>query len=186
MGRHAAPRTTHPAARRAAAVSAGSFLLCLAGATPALASTAPPPVPQPVSDVVQQVSNATGLPNPHPPSEGAARHHRRPAHHAAPKPSTVSTTTQRQMARPAAHPRVVAVPMPVTKLETRPIQLSANESPAVAAETPTHSSSALQALPAPFSRDDTPRILLVAIATMILGGLASGHIKAAQTFVFAQ
>jgi hypothetical protein len=43
----------------------------------------------------------------------------------------------------------------------------------------------MEALPAPLPINDAPRILLVAVATMVLGALAGSHIKAAQQYVFA-
>jgi hypothetical protein len=185
MGRHAAPRTSSTLARRATAVSAGTFVLCLGGVAPALAGTTPPPIPKPISDAVQQVSNVTGLPNPLPPSEGAARHHQKPAHStSAPTTGTpagaLSTTVSS-----SRHPAVVAVEMPSSAFLTRSAALPAS-SPAVASPTRIQPSSAMQALPAPLPINDAPRILLVAVATMVLGALAGGHIKAAQHYVFAR
>ena len=161
-------------------------MLCLGGVAPALAATNPPPIPQPISDAVQQVSKATGLPNPLPPSEPAPRHHRNT------KPAPATTTTQRsstqqltttpQRSRPSA--AAVAVAMPTTSILAREAHLS-RCAPAVAAPTRIAPSCWMEALPAPLPSNDAPRILLVAVATMVLGALAGGHIKAAQSYVFA-
>jgi len=187
MGRHAAPRASTSIARRATAVSAGTLVLCLGGFAPAFAATStatdPPPIPQPVSDTVQQISNMTGLPNPIPPSEPAAPHHRQPAHHAA-QPTSRTSPGDTQSTRPSAHATVAAVTLPSTPVLTRPAALR-DAVPAVAATTTIRPSSVMQALPAPPLRDDAPRVLLVAIATLILGALAGSHIKAAQLSVFA-
>ena len=185
MGRHAAPRTSNTVARRATAVSAGTFMLCLGGVAPALAATNPPPIPKPVSDAVQQVSKATGLPNPIPPSEPAPRHHRTTKQ--APAATTQRSATQHVTTTPVqSRPSAagVAVAMPTNAILTRTARLSAS-APAVAAPTRITPSSSLEALPAPLTSNDAPRILLVAMATMVLGALASAHIKAAQAYVFA-
>jgi hypothetical protein len=79
---------------------------------------------------------------------------------------------------------VVAVKMPTSAFLTRSAAPPTN-SPAVAGPTRIQPSGAMEALPAPAPINDAPRILLVAIATMVLGALAGGHIKAAQRYVFA-
>lgn len=183
MGRHAAPRTSRSLARRATAVSAGTFVLCMGGVAPALAATNPPPIPKPISDAVQQISNETGLPNPLPPSEGATRHHRAPARQTTTPTASTPTAAVAKPVTPSRPAAVVAARMPAGIL-TRSTGLPAS-SPAVATATRIQPSSVMQALPAPLTSDDTQRILLVAIATMILGALAGSHIKAAQTYVFA-
>lgn len=184
MGRHAAPRRTSSPVKRASAVSAGTLVLCLGGFAPGIAAAAdPPPVPQPVSDLVQQVSNTTGIPNPIPPSEGATRHHRT-SNHTAPTTTTQQPSGHQSLARPATPRVVVPVSVPMMPLASRIAALRNADSPAIASPAVIRPASALQALPAPTPGNDATRILLVAIATLILGGLASGHIKAAQEFVF--
>ena len=185
MGRHAAPRTSNSVARRATAVSAGTFMLCLGGVAPALAATNPPPLPQPITDAVQQVSQATGLPNPIPPSEGAPRHHHKSTTNQTPVATKQQPTAQpvRTIAPPSHPAAVVAIAMPrgiLTRAEAVP-----SSAPAVAAPVRIAQPSAMQALPAPLTSNDAPRILLVAVAMMVLGALAGGHIKAAQAYVFA-
>lgn len=189
MGRHAAPRRTSSPVRRATAVSAGTLVLCLGGFAPGVAAAAdPPPVPKPVSDLVQQVSNTTGTPNPIPPSGGAVREHRAPHRSTS---TAASTKPARHVSLSRTSPTLSPpLTMPTTSLLARETALRASSLhapvlPAVTTPAAVQPSSALQALPAPAQRDDAPRILLVAIATLILGGLASGHIKAAQAFVFA-
>jgi hypothetical protein len=186
MGRHAAPRATRSVVRRATAVSTGTLVLCLGGVAPAMAATSvgtnPPPVPKPVSDAVQQVSTMTGLPNPVPPSEPATRQHRQPTRHAS-QPTSHTSAARLQVTHPST-PRVATATMPAMTVLTRSAALRSSV-PAVAAPTRIQPSSVLQALPAPPLRDDTQRILLVAMATLILGALAGSHINAAQLYVFA-
>lgn len=191
MGRHAAPRTPLWAGdgrtstvQRAAAVSTGTLLLCLTAA-PAMASSAPPPVPKPVNDLVQQVSNATGIPNPLAPPAGVRRHHHTTSHRApASHPTTVAShSSGSTVAVGAALPAVAAVTVHhrggAAHRHRTPIPSAAVTRSDVVPAT------ALAPLP-PVPPQDAARILAVAMATLLLGGLAGGHLKAAQHLLVAR
>ena len=200
MGKHAAPRTSplrSRTAQRAAAVSAGTFMLCLGAAAPALAAAGPtptPPIPQPVQDVVQVVSHATGLPNPIADPAKATHKHRHHQGAQTTKPQ-LPVTHQTQTARPVQHHQAVARPtnaptsfaVPALRSwQTTRTEALTGRAPAMA-HTPTVTrivqaarENVLPALTSGSASEDTLRILVVALAMTIVGGLASGHIKAAQ------
>lgn len=107
-------------------VAAGTLTLCLAGALPAAAATSPTPplpipVPSPVGGLLDEVSDATGLPNPladptpvttpsgtSTTSTTQPRHHRH--HHATTTTSTTATqpAPARHRDHPAQQPKAVA------------------------------------------------------------------------------
>jgi hypothetical protein len=196
---------------RAAGVSAGTLLLCLGAAAPAMAGTSPlptpplsdvptPPIPQPVTDAVQQVSDIVGVPNPIAPTATSSHHHH---HHAKPggevtKPSislhrhsATAPSTHRRTTRYVATPTSVPSPYYYGGGLLRP---NATQGPAVmtgrapaVADKPTVTrivqsagSRAIHALPSTATPEDAARLAVLAIATMLLGGLASGHLKLAQ------
>ena len=204
MGKHAAPRKpllSRPAAKRATAVSLGTFVLCLGAAAPALATTttpAPPPLPKPISDAVQQVSKVTGLPNPIAPDSSTPSHNHRNGTHKSKKPTaTTPTTTVSRTSKPATHatvrpyaPGTFSLTALSTPQGTRTAALSGRQpsmagSPTVTRIAPAAEHRALINLPGTPAQQDTERILLVAAATLLLGGLASGHLKAAQERMIA-
>lgn len=198
MGKHAAPRTSpfhNPAVKRATAISLGTLVLSLGAAAPAMATTtipSPPPLPQPVTDLVKQVTDATGLPNPLSSDSGTTT--KKPRHHSGstqPKQSTTpsqpTTKTHRTATSPST-PAYAASGYTMANLhlmrETRAGGLD-GRSPAMAGQrtvriVPVTHSRSLADLPGTPAEQDTMRILLIAVATMVIGGLASGHIKAAQ------
>jgi len=191
MASHKAPGTSDGGHRvqRAAAVCTGTAVLGLGvltfgPASPAFATTDPPPLPQPVTDLVQQVSHLTGLPNPLDAMAPAATPRLNPKHQQ-------PTATPRKVHHVAAPARTTVhrpTPIPMARVVTLSVTrgaLRAAAVPAVAAPQVVRPASALTPLPALPQRDDTARILFVVIATILLGGLAGGHIKAAQEFVFA-
>jgi len=203
MGKHAAPATptSHTrAVQRATAVAAGTFVLCLGAAAPAMATTGLPnpplpiPIPQPIVDTVQTVSDATGLPNPLAPDSVTPKaHHRHAATHTTKTGVTLHDTTRTHRSTPTAHtPTGVALPQaaPVSfmRLQTAPTYRTAplaGRIPAMASQTPVTriapaaGSRPLASLPA-VPHQDTARILLLAVAVMLVGGLTSGHLKAIQ------
>jgi hypothetical protein len=199
MGKHAAPRTpliSGRAAKRATAVSLGTFVLCLSAAAPAFATTTtptPPPVPQPIADVVQQVTDATGLPDPLAPDTTTKPHHHRTGSHTSkpPAPASHPSTASRpsrpatQAAVPAYAPTAFALATLHHSPATRTAALAGRSpamagSPTVTRIAPVAEPRALDGLPGSPAEQNTERILLVAVATVLLGGLASGHLKAAQ------
>jgi len=203
MGKHAAPRKplfSRPAAQRATAVSLGSFVLCLGAAAPAFAVTATPtpPLPQPVNDAVEQVSHAAGVPNPLGDDSTNKPKHHRSGHHAAQKPAPSSPThTATRTGTPATHPASPTYTPSMFTLaalhnprDTRTAEMSGRE-PSMADNgtvtriAPAAAHRALINLPGTPAQQDTERILLVAAATLLLGGLASGHLKAAQRRMIA-
>lgn len=202
MGRHAAPRKpllSRPAAKRATAVSVGTFVLCLGAAAPAVAATvAPaPPLPQPISDAVQTVSDVTGLPNPitadsaTTPKHDSTRNHTSKPTSPAVHPRTVTRTS-----KPATHPAAPAYTPSLMTLAalhnprtTRTADVSGQQ-PSIAGSQPVTriapaASRSMINLPGTPAQQDTERILLVAAATLLLGGLTSGHLKAAQRRLIA-
>jgi len=202
MGKHAKPRTSalsSPAVKRATAISLGTFVLSLGAASPAIATTtipSPPPLPQPVGDLVKQVTDATGLPNPLAGSSTTTKkthHHRSGSQQPSQppptsQPTTTKTSTHRTSSRPST-PAFAPSGYTLTTLhmlqETRTAGL-AGRNPAMAGAqrtvriVPVTHSRPLAALPGTPAEQDTMRILLIALATMVIGGLASGHIRAAQ------
>jgi hypothetical protein len=205
MGKHAAPRKPllrSQTAQRAAAVSTGTLVLCLGAAAPALAATSPGPgiedpipVPKPIATVVQQVSDATGLPDPVTSDDGAKPHHHRGPTTSKPH-VTLSDTQQAQPTRERHHKTTGAntpIAYPVGGIRTLPdadMTATDGRAPNVAGTAPTThivqsaGSQLLPGLPALTADQDTARILAVAIAMMLLGGLCSGHIKTAQQRIF--
>jgi hypothetical protein len=210
MGKHAAPRKPllrSQTVQRAAAVSTGTLVLCLGAAAPALAATSPSPsptvagvedpipVPKPVATVVEQVSDATGLPDPLTTDDGAKPHHHRgPAttkpHVTLGHAQQTQPTQDRHRKSPAAY---TVSSYPVGGLRSMPgaaMTAVDGRAPNVASTAPTTrivqsaGSQLLPGLPTMTADQDTARILLVALAMMLLGGLSSGHIKAAQQRVF--
>src|SRR4051794_17353558 len=211
MGKHAAPRATSMKARqisRAAGVSAGTLLLCLGAAAPAIAGTSPvpspvsdvptPPIPQPVSDTVQQVSDIVGVPNPLAAKATPSHHHH---HHAKPSPVTQPTIslhhhsgTPSTASRGTTHGAGTPAYVPTSYYGGGLLRPNAMQGPAVLtgrapaiADRPTVTrivqaagSHAIHALPSTATPEDAARLAVLAIATMLLGGLASGHMKLAQ------
>jgi hypothetical protein len=203
MGKHAAPRKplfSRPAAQRATAVSLGTFVLCLGAAAPAVATTitpTPPPLPQPLSDAIQQVSDTSGLPNPIASDSTTTPKHRHSGkHNKKHQAPATPTSTVTRTSKPATHTVVPAYgPNPLTLValhnarETRAANLAGQEpsmagTPAVQRIAPAAARSLIN-LPGTPAQQDTERILLVAAATLLLGGLASGHLKAAQRRMIA-
>ena len=155
-------------ARRAAAVSTGTLVLCMWGSGTAMAASSPdplpgvgsvplvtaPPVPGPVDDVVKTVTGVVGVPDPlasAPHSDRPAGHHpRRPLGGASSAPGSPAVTTHRahRTQRPVVSPTAVSAPIPMLGAFARGLQ--------------------------------DGRMLLLAVAVMVIGGLAAGHIKAAQ------
>lgn len=212
MGKHAMPRTPSRA-RRAAVVSGGTLLLCLGTAAPALADIGPVPVPDPVEDAVQQVSDTTGVPNPIKTVDDTASstdtttkttHHDKHKHHTRAPLTTSSltpsdsTTTSGQ--HPARHHRqqvtavtpasyeyggLRGVPMttssPLVDAGRAPVTAGAANDTAVlaASSAPTDGTPSAGILTGT-GGEDGPRVLLIGLAAMVLGGLSAGHIKIAQ------
>src|SRR3954452_15907236 len=119
MGKHAAPRPTRQI-HRVGTVSAATVVLCLGAGGTALASTGPspvpsldapvagltpPPVPKPVADAVQKVSDVAGIADPLASGTSAQPRHKHrharqtnPTTHVALKSSTpTQSTTHRSM-----------------------------------------------------------------------------------------
>lgn len=204
MGKHAAPRKpllSRPATQRVTAVSLGTFVLCLGAAAPAFAATstpAPPPIPKPLSDAVQQISEATGLPNPvAPDATSKPSHHRTGKHTSKASTPVTHTGTTTRTSKPATRP-VAPAYVPSTfafatlhnPQGTRMAALDSREpsmadTPHVTRIAPAAAHHALINLPGSPAQQDTERILLVAAATLLLGGLASGHLRAAQRRMIA-
>lgn len=206
MGKHAAPRTSPlrgRTAQRAAAVSAGTFVLCLGAAAPAIATTGiptPPPLPQPIVDTVQKVSDITGVPNPVA-SDPKPKHHH---HSSGGKDQTTKpqvplvhhrSTGKTTEVKGVSATRAYTVPtMPVGGLRPMPATFTApvaGRAPAMAS-TPSVTrivqaagQRALGAMPNMPPAQDTARILAIALAMTIVGGLTSGHLKAAQSRILA-
>lgn len=206
MGKHAAPRTPllrSRTAQRAVTVSAGTFVLCMGAAAPAIATTGlptPPPLPQPIVDTVQTVSDIAGIPNPLAPETPTKTHH----HHAAkqdsskptvtaPRETTTRTTPPKAAVKPAA-PTYVAPALPVGGLRAEPATRTAPlddraptmaKAPTITRIVQTAGERALDNIPGVPPTEDTARILAVALAMTIVGGLTSGHIKAAQSRALA-
>lgn len=202
MGKHAAPRKplfSRPAAQRATAVSLGTFVLCLGAAAPAFAMTGtptPPPVPKPLSDAVQQISDATGLPNPIGESTGPKHHHHASKPASKPQAPASDTRTGTPSGKSATHTVVPAYSPNLMTLAalhnpraTRAAGLSGQAPSMAGGQNVTRiapaAARALINLPGTPAQQDTERILLVAAATLMLGGLASGHLKAAQRRMIA-
>jgi hypothetical protein len=205
MGKHAAPRTPllrSRAAQRTVAVSAGTFVLCLGAAAPALATTSlptPPPLPQPIVDTVQKVSDITGVSNPLATAKPKAHHHRSGDKHdttqprlSVTDPSKTGTSGHRKTA--AATPAYTIPAMAVGGLRAMPTVRTASidgRAPSMAGQptvtriVQTAGQQALGAIPNLPPTQDTARILAVALAMTVLGGLTSGHIKAAQSRTIA-
>ena len=203
MGKHAAPRKplfSRPAAQRATAVSLGTFVLCLGAAAPAVATTVtptPPPIPQPLADAVQQVSDTVGVPNPIAPDSTATPKHERVVNHTKKRPAPATQTrTVTRTSKPAKHtpapaytPNLLTLAALHNPAATRTAELAGQApsmaGPAVQRIAPTAAHHPLINLPGTPAQQDTERILLVAAATLMLGGLASGHLKAAQRRMIA-
>jgi hypothetical protein len=194
--------------RKAAAVSAGAVLLCLAGAGPALASTSPlpgpdggvvatsiPEPPQPVLDLVHTVSKATGVPDPFAgtpkapgthhrnshgtgPTLGHPRHHR---HHQQQAPATVPATppiTAPAIA-PSAIPGLRGFPTTTTQLGTSVAPPNVAAPKSATAQLAAVARSTVDAL----ARDGgvpASRLLALVLGTMIVGLLGASHIRVAQ------
>jgi hypothetical protein len=203
MGKHAAPRTPllrGRTAQRAVAVSAGTLVLCLGAAAPAVATTGlptPPPLPQPIVDTVQTVTDIVGVPNPIAVStKPKAHHHRAGAKHETTKAQLplAHRDTTKNATPPKAEPATPAYSVPtmsVSGLRAMPTTSTARidgRAPSMADAPPTVTrimqtagQQALGAIPTMPPSQDTGRILLVALAMTIVGGLTSGHIKAVQS-----
>ena len=205
MGKHAAPRKPilrSRAAQRTVAVSGGTLALCLGAAAPAIATTGlpnPPPLPQPIVDTVQKVSDIAGVPNPvaAPTTPKAKHHHNRDAQkQTAPQP----VVRQKAPSKPAAPKAAPVTPayqptaFAVSGLRAEPTMRAAvvaNRAPAMA-KPPTTTriiqtagERVLGGLPGMPPAQDTARVLAIALAMTVVGGLASGHIKAAQSRALA-
>lgn len=201
MGKHAAPRKplfSRPAVQRASAVSLGTFVLCLGAAAPAFAATStptPPPLPQPISDAVQTVSDIAGVPNPLAAPDKAPKHHRANHHKSTPKAPATQTHTVTRTSKPATHATTPAAPSTFalaswhnprsTRTAILDVRQPSMAQPNVTRIAPAAAHRALINLPGTPAQQDTERILLVAAATLLLGGLASGHLKAAQERMIA-
>lgn len=204
MGKHAAPRTPllrSRAAQRTVAVSAGTFVLCLGAAAPAIATTGlptPPPLPQPIVDTVQKVSDIAGVTNPIATTKPKPHHHR-----AGNKTDTTQpklSLTQPKTGTSGHHKTAPTTPaytipaMAVGGLRAMPTVRTASvdgRAPSMAGQ-PTVTrivqaagQQALGAIPNMPPTQDTARILAVALAMTVVGGLTSGHIKAAQSRTIA-
>ena len=209
MGKHAQTRQPSRAAR-AAAVSTGTLLLCLCGAGPAFADIGPVPVPQPVDDAVTTVTDAAGVDNPLHDSTtstdgGKTTRHSKHRHHSQTKLDTSTltaprTTTTGTSATPRAHrqtPAVTPVSYPMGGLrasaltstspviETGRAPVTAGSLPApgqanAAGATPQLIRPAAASILDGTGGEDGPRVILIGLAAMVLGGLSAGHIKVAQ------
>ena len=217
MGKHAMPRKPSRAGRTAV-VSAGTLLLCLGTAAPALADIGPVPVPQPVDDAVTQVSDATGLPNPLKTVEdatGSTTDSPKPAHHAKHKQHhtkphlttstlTPETTTNTSTGHTPRHAKRAHLPGPaatsapytygglrgVPMTTTSPL-VDSGRAPvtagAASGDTAVLAAGSSPTLVRPSAAmldgaggEDGPRVVLIGLAAMVLGGLSAGHIKIAQ------
>lgn len=207
--------------RRAAAVSSGTLILCLGAGAPALASTidptpvtdttvttvtdtvtdttsadtlTDPPLPQPVDDLVKQVSDTTGIQDPLDPTAPTGTHHKAGDGKTSPqvnvskgdRTSTSGSAPTRHHTRTTAYaPSGFAVSGLRAMTGTQPtvtngLTPAVADTPTVTRIAPAAGSHPIVAWPHRPNQEDTGRLLLVAIATLILGGLASGHIKLAQ------
>jgi hypothetical protein len=203
MGKHAAPRKPllrSRAAQRTVAISGGTLALCLGAAAPAIATTGlpnPPPLPQPIVDTVQTVSDIAGIPNPvATPTAPKTKHHdHRDATQQQAQPAPVKHTTSSTKTPPAKAEPVTPAWRPATfavsGLRSEPATRTAaiaERAPAMA-HTPTTTTRIVQTagervlggLPGMPPAQDTARVLAIAFAMTVVGGLASGHIKAAQS-----
>lgn len=210
MGKHAARKTSQT--RRVAAVTAGTFVLCLGAASPAAAAsidptpvtdtsvtdstlTDPPPIPQPIGDVVREVSDAAGIDDPLDPTATETTHHHKagtgkPKVQVSRPGSDTTDTTSTKASKHRSQPAVTAptsydIPGLRAMTGTQPFMTtgrtpSVANTPTVTRIAPAAGSRPLLPWPQRPSQEDTGRLLLVAIATIVLGGLASGHIKVAQ------
>jgi hypothetical protein len=213
MGKHAQSRQPSRA-RRAAVVSTGTLLLCLGTAAPAFADIGPVPVPEPVGDAVEQVSDATGLPNPLETADeltgtGTSTDTDKTGHHARHKhrdgsklaTSTLSTPdttgSERTSGRQHRQPTSAVTPASFTYGGLRGVPLTtasplvdAGRAPMTAGALPQASDLAADTSPTLITPaanvltgtggEEGPRVLLVGLAAMVLGGLSAGHIKVAQ------
>jgi hypothetical protein len=209
MGKHAQPRQPSRA-RRAAVVSGGTLLLCLGTAAPALADIGPVPVPQPIDDTVDQLSDATGLPNPIETADDVAgdstdqtttTKHSKHKHHSTRLSTTTlkaeqTNTTQRHPAKrqqPAAvtpasytYGGLRGVPMttsaPLVEAGRAPVTagaVSGDTAVLAAGSAPTLVKPSADLLDGAGGQEG-PRVLLIGLAAMVVGGLSAGHIKVAQ------
>ena len=206
MGKHAAPRKpilSSRAAQRTVAVSAGTFVLCLGAAAPAMATTAlptPPPLPQPVSDTVQKVSDIAGVPNPLASDAKPKAHHHRAGGKGdstdpqLPLVNNTKTNTGAHRKSAPATPAYVVPTMNISGLRAMPTTGTAAidgrapsmaDAPTVTRIVQAAGRQALGAIPNMPPTQDTARILAVALAMTVVGGLTSGHIKAAQSRTIA-
>jgi hypothetical protein len=205
MGKHAAPRTPllrSRAAQRTVAVSAGTFVLCLGAAAPAMATTdlpTPPPLPEPIADTVQKVSDIAGISNPlAPDAKPKPHHHRAGAKQHSTKPQLSLTapktdTTKHRKAAPNT-PAYVVPSLPVGGLRAMPAVRTAPidgrapsmaGAPKVTRIVQAAAQPPLGVIPNMPPTQDTSRILAIALAMTVVGGLTSGHIKAAQSRTIA-
>ena len=205
MGKHAAPRKpllSSRAAQRTVAVSGGTLALCLGAAAPAIATTGlptPPPLPQPIVDTVQKVSDIAGVPNPvaTPTTPKPRHHHNRDGNRQTAQQPVAQRTAASKPAAPkpqAVSPAWRPTSFPVSGLRPEPAMRTAavaGRAPAMAS-TPTTTrivqtagERVLGGLPGMPPAQDTARVLAVALAMTVVGGLASGHIKAAQARTIA-
>jgi hypothetical protein len=194
--------------RRAAAVSTGTLLLCLWGSGTAFAAISPaplpgtgtvpaivtPPVPSPVDHLVKKLSDAAGIADPLAPaphvagSSHAGRHQHAPLTHRQTPTGTArhATRSAHRAAGPApAGTSVLALSaMPGLRTFGQSTQaLPAAVAPVVVASQPiSHAanSSTLGGLMSSPNDMETGRMLVLAIATMVLGGLAASHITLAR------
>jgi hypothetical protein len=181
--------------QRVAAVSAGAFVVCLSAAAPALATTGvptPPPVPQPISGAVHTVSDIAGVPDPlADTTTNKPRHHRHGLHTTKPRVSIGSNTQSSGPSRSTASaPTASYVPasyslaglrgVPATRAAALDGRIPTVASRQAVTRIAPAASSGIGAIPLMPPTQDTTRILLVAVAVLFLGGLTSGHIKAAQ------
>ena len=169
-------------------------MLCLGAAAPAIATTgvpAPPPIPQPVSDAVQQVSDTTGLPNPLPSTSTTKPHHHRQPDTTKPRLTLGHRTpppAATHHSAPVRHPHYTPASYSLAGLRGEPtVRTSSVDGrvPTVASSNPVtqiaqDAAQQLGSIPMVPPTEDTARILVVALAVMVLGGLTSGHLKAAQ------
>jgi hypothetical protein len=216
MGKHAQSRQPSRA-RRAAVVSTGTLLLCLGTAAPAFADLGPVPVPEPIGDAADQVSEATGLPNPLETADATADeltgtstggtdkngHHARHKHRDGTKltTSTLGTTdtTSSDGANARQHRQQASAVTPASytygglrgvPLTTASPLVDAGRAPMTAGALPQAPDVAADASPTLITPaanvltgtggEEGPRVLLVGLAAMVLGGLSAGHIKVAQ------
>jgi hypothetical protein len=207
-------------ARRAATVSGGALVLCLSFGGTALAASAPasgstdpvgtltgalptptPSLPAPVGQVVQQVTQAAGIPDP------AAQPTATPTPVPTGKKGRVGKPTAHAPApavRPAQHQRTVlglsrsrvagpAMPVGGVSLAglrgVAPSVVTPVSNPVVApqqtlalaaGQTPALAPHPQGLLPAGDGDSRSPRGLFIALATLVIGALAAGHVKVIQ------